>query len=442
MESRFGLKFRRPANQLRLTRDNYAVPSMKTRIRSYSWRKKLWLSSNVSLSKDEIAEQVLVVDFINFKESFGDHAHKEVEKYEALLEKSKTVEGANQIIDEKILSLIQEALWLDKGFSYSVSYALRMEDLTQPVDEKELVNTRLLPKTEISEFMKAVLMLKHAYPIIKKRLSLDQVLQAKYPQDEYEYVEIEKTSSLDYSKHIQLIKNYIDNHKDEIAFSISNYTSISQLLEVLTQGQIKELYMDIYSYLLETDDLFLLYLDNYAIIHTDDQCEELRQRALANYDINMQYCSSLNKTAFRADIKRFLKEHPDFQKVEDLHVYNKRQGVYVMVLGGFCQAYIGISKNIFNRIQQHWLYNQKPLDRLIMGDVETSIMSIDSFLPLDTTEIYVKLMPDATDELLSMTEKELVCNSIDQRYLLNRTQGGTGIENLVPRYREVEADNT
>ena len=133
MESRFGLKFRRPANQLRLTRDNYAVPSMKTRIRSYSWRKKLWLSSNVSLSKDEIAEQVLVVHFINFKESFGDHAHKEVEKYEALLEKSKTVEGANQIIDEKILSLIQEALWLDKGFSYSVSYALRMEDLTQHI---------------------------------------------------------------------------------------------------------------------------------------------------------------------------------------------------------------------------------------------------------------------------------------------------------------------
>lgn len=442
MESRFGLKFRRPADQLRLTRDNYAVPTMKTRIRSFSWQKQLWFSSNVSVSKEEIAEQVLVVDFLNFKTAFGNHAHKEVNQYEALLEKAKTVEGANQIIDEKVLSLIQEALWLDKGFSHSVSYALRIEDLTQTVVEKELVNTRFLLETETTEFMKAVSMFKYAYPIVKSRISLEQVLQAKYPQAEYEFIKAEKKSSLDYSKHIQLIKDYIDYHKNEIAFSISNYSSISQLLEVLTQGQIKELYTDIYFNLLETDDLFQLYLDNYAIIHTDDQCEELRQRALANYDINMQYCSSLNKTAFRADIKRFLKEHPDFQKVEDLHVYNKRQGVYVMVLGGFCQAYIGISKNIFNRIQQHWLYNQKPLDRLIMGDVETSIISIDSFLPLDTTEIYVKLMPDATDELLSMTEKELVCNSIDQRYLLNRTRGGTGIDNLVPRYRGVESDNT
>lgn len=442
MESRFGLKFRRPANQLRLTRDNYAVPSMKNRERSFSRLREKWHAPSYAPPKDAFPQEVLVIDFELFKRFSRANVCSIIQEYESLINLSKTPEGAATLIDEEILQIIKEELWLKHGFPFFIVYSLQANDLKQSMTHQELLTSHLINKNDVQELKRAISMAQSAYHFLKTHVSLEQILKTKYPVAEYEYVRLEEKSEWNTNLYGQRILQYYKKHEDSIEFSPPDYCLLSELVDHLSLEQRKELYAEIYSDLLGNDPLFHLYLSEYSVIYTDKQCEELRQRALANYDINMQYCSSLNKTAFRADIKRFLKDHPDFQKVEDLHIYNKRQGVYVMVLGGFCQAYIGISKNIFNRIQQHWLYNQKPLDRLIMGDVETSIMSIDSFLPLDTTEIYVKLMPDATDELLSMTEKELVCNSIDQRYLLNRTQGGTGIKNLVPRYREVEADNT
>lgn len=442
MESRFGMKFRRPAEQLRISRENYAVPNMKNRKRSFLRQWEKWRVPSYAPLKDDLPQEVLVVDFDLFKRISSGSVRCAIQKYEALIQQSKTPKGAAKIIDEEVLEIIKEGLWLKKGIRFNVAYSLTIDDFTQSATEQELIKNHYVSQEDIPELIRAISIAQNAYSIVKKQVSIEQILKSKYPAAEYEFIQLAEKSAWSTNLYGKRILQYYKKHEDSIEFSPPDYCLLSELVDHLSLEQRKELYDEMYSVLLGNDPLFQLYLSEYSVIYTDKQCEELRQRALMNYDINMQYFSSLNKTAFRADIKKFLKEHPDFQKVEDLHVYNKRQGVYVMVLGGFCQAYIGISKNIFNRIQQHWLYNQKPLDRLIMGDVETSIISIDSFLPLDTTEIYVKLMPDATDELLSMTEKELVCNSIDQRYLLNRTRGGTGIDNLVPRYRGVESDNT
>ena len=67
----------------------------------------------------------------------------------------------------------------------------------------------------------------------------------------------------------------------------------------------------------------------------------------------------------------------------------------------------------------HW-NGRKSLERLIFGDVITSIISIDSFGALDTTRIYY---------IKTYNTYELECkivSSFDDKYLINRTAGGIG----------------
>ncbi|MBQ9906715.1 MAG: hypothetical protein IJM46_08085 [Oscillospiraceae bacterium] len=439
MESRFGMKFRRPAEQLRISRENYAVPNMKNRERSFLRQWEKWRVPSYAPLKDDLPQEVLVVDFDLFKRISSGSVRCAIQKYEALIQQSKTPEGAAKIIDEEVLELIKEGLWLKKGIRFNVAYSLTIDDFTQSATEQELIKNHYVWQEDIPELIRAISIAQNAYSIVKKQVSIEQILKSKYPAAEYEFIQLAEKSAWSTNLYGKRILQYYKKHEDSIEYSPTDYCLLSELVDHLSLEQREELYSELYSELLGNDPLFHLYLEKYAVIYTDEQCEELRNRALENYDINMQYCSSLDKAEFQSEINKFLKSHPDFQKVKDLHLFNKRQGVYIMVLGDLCQAYIGISKNIFSRIQQHWLYNQKPLDRLVMGDVDKSIMSIDSFLPLDTTEILVQIMPDASEELLSETEKELVSNSIKSKYLLNRTYGGTGIDNLVPRYRDEEA---
>ncbi len=121
--------------------------------------------------------------------------------------------------------------------------------------------------------------------------------------------------------------------------------------------------------------------------HRDENCKfykeewinEYEGKVLENFDLNMQYFATLNKEKFKNETTIFLKNNSNFKDVTDLSIYN-RSGYYVMILGEYCQVYIGTSKNIKKRIMRHWNEN-KYFDTLLfpMNAVDTSIMSINSF---------------------------------------------------------------
>ena len=90
-----------------------------------------------------------------------------------------------------------------------------------------------------------------------------------------------------------------------------------------------------------------------------------------------------------------------------------------MVLEEYKQAYIGITtQRLKQRIEQHWR-GKRAFDRLIFGNAEKSIISIDSFGPLDTTRIFV--LPYKNERKTSIEAYEQRClREFDNSYLLNR----------------------
>lgn len=149
-----------------------------------------------------------------------------------------------------------------------------------------------------------------------------------------------------------------------------------------------------------------------------------------NYDINMKYFTSLDEIAFRDYLTKFTEKNR-LSYVDDLTKVNNTTGVYLLVLGQYKQVYIGQSSNIKRRILQHWS-NKKEFDRRIFGRVEDSILPIDSFGALDTTEIYYK---ESTIWDINELEEKLV-RRFDQKYLLNRVAGGINGE-FDDSYRKV-----
>lgn len=135
-----------------------------------------------------------------------------------------------------------------------------------------------------------------------------------------------------------------------------------------------------------------------------------------NFEINMNRFKSLNKMDFNKKLQDFLNANHNFVEVTDLNQC-EFAGYYIMVLDEYCQIYIGTTKNIKDRIVQHWK-KKMPFERLIFGSVESSKISIDSFFPLDTTRIYVY----KTDIIYNDENKYI--NAFPNEYILNRTVGG------------------
>lgn len=141
-------------------------------------------------------------------------------------------------------------------------------------------------------------------------------------------------------------------------------------------------------------------------------------KANYNYDLNMMYFDSLDKTIFEKSLDKQIKKFK-FKKCENLNALSYQSGIYMLVLDSYKQVYIGQSDNIKKRIMGHW-NGRKSLERLIFGDVITSIISIDSFGALDTTRIYY---------INTYNTYELECkivSSFDDKYLINRIAGGIG----------------
>lgn len=154
----------------------------------------------------------------------------------------------------------------------------------------------------------------------------------------------------------------------------------------------------------------LHYTDEFVKEHMDD-CGE-------NFDINMAYFNSLNPADFNRYLQNFVKES-HLLKIENLAEVDNVEGIYVLVLGDYSQAYIGQSTNIKRRILRHWS-SKKEFDRRIFGTIQNSILPIDSFGALDTTEIYYR---KASYWNIHDLEEKLV-RQFDQKYLLNRVAGG------------------
>lgn len=152
-------------------------------------------------------------------------------------------------------------------------------------------------------------------------------------------------------------------------------------------------------------------------VYDDEWCKNKYNRCMQNYDINMQRLFSLNSQDFENEISKFLELHPLFEEVTDLKKYEGVAGYYMMVLDNYCQVYIGTSSNIKQRIIQHW-NKVIPFDRIIFGNVENSIISIDSYRACDTTRIYVYKTND------TYTNEDEIINSINPIYCCNRTKGG------------------
>lgn len=154
---------------------------------------------------------------------------------------------------------------------------------------------------------------------------------------------------------------------------------------------------------------------------TDKQAKKRQERALQNFDINMEFYKSLSREKFNHEIESFLLAHPKFKNVTNLNDYKGVTGIYIMILDEYKRLYVGIARDIKQRIFQHW-GNVMPLDRLIFGGVEKSILSIDSFMRFDTTRILVYPKSGSNEELGELEYQLIRCFSPE--FLQNRTDGG------------------
>ena len=160
-------------------------------------------------------------------------------------------------------------------------------------------------------------------------------------------------------------------------------------------------------------------INHYCIFHPLEFCQKRKELILKNYDINMEFYNKLDKKEFNSYLKDFLNTYNEYKEINDLTTYKNISGIYILVLDEYCRIYIGQTNNIKKRICTHWS-GRKYLDRMIFGSWDTSVISIDSFGPLDTTRIFVN-----TDVKSLLDEEENAVDSFfPDKYLQNRISGG------------------
>ena len=157
--------------------------------------------------------------------------------------------------------------------------------------------------------------------------------------------------------------------------------------------------------------------------HYTEECVKNHYNdCMKNFDLNMQFFSSLDTEKFNNHLTSFVEKNR-FKEIDDLQTVSQTEGVYILVLDKYNQVYIGISSDIKKRILSHWS-KRKEFDHLICGKVEESILSIDSFGALDTTRIFYKPCSwwgkDKAEEKFVAKFKSI--------YRLNRVAGGLNAE--------------
>ena len=161
------------------------------------------------------------------------------------------------------------------------------------------------------------------------------------------------------------------------------------------------------------------YEDDTYEYYSDDYCIEHQKDCLYNYDLNMNFFENLDNKEFDKVVNKIFNKFRNMTEINNLNDVKGTSGVYVLVLQDYKQIYIGESKDIYKRIKQHW--NRKPkFDRLIFGHVNDSVLSIDSFGPLDTTRIFIYKAQYDRQEI-----EDKIVKYIPKHFLINRTRGGS-----------------
>jgi hypothetical protein len=173
-----------------------------------------------------------------------------------------------------------------------------------------------------------------------------------------------------------------------------------------------------------TDELWAamawMYEDEAHTRLSDEYCTLQREAALENFDLNMEFFARLSADRFEEALTEMLRKHKYLRPVTDLTTMDDEMGIYVMVLDGYPQAYIGQAWDIRKRIKRHWT-GTKQFDRLLFPDKETSVLSIDSFRALDTARIF------AAKTIRGEELEQRLVNTFPPGFLLNRVPGGTRI---------------
>ena len=144
--------------------------------------------------------------------------------------------------------------------------------------------------------------------------------------------------------------------------------------------------------------------DEECRVYSDSYCEEHQEKCLINFDKNMEFFKQIPKSEFENAVNMLVESNKKLKEVFDLNDCKEMRGIYILVLDEYKQIYVGQAVDIKRRIMQHWS-KQKQFDRLIFGDINNSVLSIDSFGALDTTRIYV-LETDSLDSVERIVVKE------------------------------------
>lgn len=166
------------------------------------------------------------------------------------------------------------------------------------------------------------------------------------------------------------------------------------------------------------EDTAWCYRDQEHTQHSDLYLLWQRDSALRNFDLSMDYFSSLDADEFETALQHVLAKGRTFKPVESLPALDRKEGAYIMVFDEYKQFYIGQSWDLRKRIKQHW-GARKPFDRLIYGrSMYNSIFPVDELRALDNTRIF------AARSTSRYTVEGRAEAAADQRFCLNRMMGG------------------
>ncbi len=165
------------------------------------------------------------------------------------------------------------------------------------------------------------------------------------------------------------------------------------------------------------DSLYKIFEDDTFSTFTDEYCLAHKNDCLYNYDLNMKFFEKLNEDEFNKTVNKVLKKFKNLYEIFDINDVSGITGVYIMILDKYKQMYVGQASDLYKRIRQHWT-RKNDFWRLIFGSVEDSVLSIDSFGPLDVSRIFVYKCTDKEKA------EEKIVSYIPNDFLLNRTRGG------------------
>ncbi len=173
---------------------------------------------------------------------------------------------------------------------------------------------------------------------------------------------------------------------------------------------------------------------NNSLVYNEEFIKRNKEAILKNLNLNLKFYTELDSEEFNKNLDKVLKlkKNNGLKKVTDLKEYIGKKGIYIMVLDKYKQIYIGQSKrDVVERIINHWK-RKVEFENLLIGKVNESKLSIDTFGMLDTTRIYIENIDPLyynNSEKIDKREEYLI-NSIPEQYLINKVGGGLRLDGI------------